>query len=237
MDELATNSYIKSSTSSDNEGNLSPVSSSDNQEYTKEDDYRIACSNSRSLDLITQTVTSHFTQFANSLDLGEELSQFTSRGLEIFKDTIQENVTVNCLPYVGDKNLLSVADSEVLTNETKEALLSNLSKKVQDVCAKRKRFPKEYSRIYKMRLHHECHNVKKATVIHKVNLPLVSRESFPVDKLSPEKLENTTGQMKSIQKKLLDTMNELKEMKKSIEYAQSLAVNQDSLYDTGYIST
>ncbi|GFY38767.1 hypothetical protein TNIN_110451 [Trichonephila inaurata madagascariensis] len=62
---------------------------------TKEEDDRIACCNSRHLDKILDVAVAHVKQLADCHLTESSKSQFVSRFTEVFKNTIQQNVTVN----------------------------------------------------------------------------------------------------------------------------------------------
>ncbi|GFU97724.1 uncharacterized protein TNCV_2531972 [Trichonephila clavipes] len=175
------------------------------KETTKEDDDRIACYNSRHLDKMLDVTVAHVKQLADCHLTENSKSQFVSRFTEfehieekglvhlvktaVFKNTIQENVTVNGLPWVINEEFLSTDEKEEQKQETKDAQLSKLSSALQNTAHKRKHIPKQCSRMYSMQLKHERQNLKKANIEHSISL---SAASFPNSPYSDRTEELTT---------------------------------------------
>ncbi|GFU97723.1 uncharacterized protein TNCV_2531971 [Trichonephila clavipes] len=194
------------------------------KETTKEDDDRIACYNSRHLDKMLDVTVAHVKQLADCHLTENSKSQFVSRFTEVFKNTIQENVTVNGLPWVINEEFLSTDEKEEQKQETKDAQLSKLSSALQNTAHKRKHIPKQCSRMYSMQLKHERQNLKKANIEHSISL---SAASFPNSPYSDRTEELTTilENMMSTKKDIQLQIEKLQEMQEKIEFANNTVKN------------
>ncbi|GFY73898.1 uncharacterized protein TNIN_63881 [Trichonephila inaurata madagascariensis] len=216
----------------------SGLETSSNSPIKKEDDDRIECSNSRHLDKILAVAINHVTKLADS-HLTEGKSHFISRFTEVFKNTIQENVTVNGLPWVANKETLSTDEKEEQKQETKDALLSKLSNALENTAHKRKHTPKQCSRVYSMQLKHERQNLKKAKIEHCVSIPTAS---FPSSSYSDrtEELVTVCESMTSAKRNIQEQEEKLHEIQEKIKFIDNIVKQQKShfepLYDTGYMS-
>ncbi|GFR10426.1 uncharacterized protein TNCT_85451 [Trichonephila clavata] len=210
----------------------------DVEKKRKEDDDRIECSDSRHLDKILEVAIHHVTQLANS-HLTEGKSQFISRFTEVFKNTVQENVTVNGLPWVIKKETLSTDEKKEQKQETKDALLSKLSDTLENTAHKRKHTPKQCSRVYSMQLKHERQNLKKAKIEHSIPIPTAS---FPNSSFSDRTEEFITicESVTSAKRDIQEQVEKLHQIQEKIEFTDNIVKQQKShfepLYDTGYIS-
>ncbi|GFT05217.1 uncharacterized protein NPIL_33051 [Nephila pilipes] len=202
------------------------------------DDDRIECSNSRYLDNILEVAVRHVTLLAES-HLTESKSQFISRFTEVFKNTIEGNVTVNGLPWIINKDNLSTDEKQEQKQETTDALLSKLSNTLENTAHKRKHFPKQCCRVYSMQLKHERQNLKKAKIEHSISL---STTSFPRFLYS-----DTTNELSAVCENITLAQNQIQaqaetmhQKQKKIKIAHNILKEQKSdlghLYDTGYTS-
>ncbi|GFT05209.1 uncharacterized protein NPIL_33021 [Nephila pilipes] len=202
------------------------------------DDDRIECSNSRHLDNILDVAVRHVTVLAES-HLTESKNQFISRFKEVFKNTIEENVTVNGLPWVINKDNLSIDEKQEQNQETADALLSKLSNTLENTAHKRKHFPKQCCRVYSKQLMCERQNLKKAKIEHST---LLSTISFPRPPYSDKtnELSSVCEKINLAQRQIQAQVEALHQIQKKSEIAHNIVKEQkphlEHLYDTGYIS-
>ncbi|XP_054722730.1 uncharacterized protein LOC129232623 [Uloborus diversus] len=123
-------------------------------------DFRIDCSTTRGLQNIMNTVGKYVAEMSDSVvELPEEKEAFTRRFLGIFKSSLQENVTVNGLPWIPDKHALSSHEKEEEEHNQKEVLVSRLCKSISDVGQKRKTFPPQGRKVLAMKHQHALENL------------------------------------------------------------------------------
>ncbi|GIX93809.1 uncharacterized protein CDAR_606641 [Caerostris darwini] len=198
------------------------------------DDDRIECINSCYLDNIFKIAVDHVTELSES-HLKESKTQFVSCFSEVFKNFIEENVTVKGLPWVANKETLSKEEKEEQKQETTDALLSKLSKTLETTSRKRKTISNQCSKVYSMQLKHERQNLKKAKIDHSVTLPTTS---FPRP-VREEKYNELVEVCNNINYTLQQVMN-LNEAQEKIEFANRVMKQQEpyleALHDTGYQS-
>ncbi|KFM67738.1 hypothetical protein X975_11820, partial [Stegodyphus mimosarum] len=132
-------------------------------------DCRIKCTNYENVKKIMNIVQEHSTIFCETSISASKKENFVSRFNDVFKDVLQQNITVHGLPWVYGGNLTVMQKEQ--HNQEADELLSNLSKTIQTTARKRKTYPGKISRILNMTLKQERHQLKRAKIEHSLEVP------------------------------------------------------------------
>ncbi|KAF8789869.1 uncharacterized protein LOC129957067 isoform X2 [Argiope bruennichi] len=224
------------SSSTDTISNINDVLN--NKEKSVDDD-RIDCSNSHYLDKIYEVAVRHVTELAES-HLKEDKPHFIARFSEIFKNVIEENVTVKGLPWILNKEKLTTDEKQEQKQETTDALLSRLSKTLEKTAEKRKATPQNCCRIYGLQSKYERQNLKRARIEPSITLPSVSSSSKSSIQDHSKELLAVYKNIELAQQQIAKQEEQLCVVQKQVEFAKHIAKQHDAhsetLYDTGYIS-
>ncbi|CAL1288934.1 unnamed protein product [Larinioides sclopetarius] len=200
-------------------------------------DDRIEISNPDALDKIYEVAVRHVTELAET-HLNEGKHSFISRFSEVFRNVIQENVTVKGLPWIVNKKKPSPEEEQ----ETADALLSKLSKTIEKTAQKRKSVRQECCRINRQILQHERHNLKIAKIVPQIKLSSISGLPRPSKSRSVQSEEflSISKDTEFLQQQIAEQAEMLSKIQQRVEFASNIAKKHDALseilYDTGYIS-
>ncbi|CAL1295145.1 unnamed protein product [Larinioides sclopetarius] len=210
-----------------------------NMDSSLPEDVLVDCVNGHALDKIYEVAVRHVTELAES-HLKEDKQRFISRFSEVFKNVIQENVTVNGLPWIINEEKLTPDEKQEQTQETTDALLSKLSKTVEKVASKRRSVPKNCVLFYKKQ---EKYHLKKTKIVPDIKLPSVSGLPRPSELAQPnqsKELLSIYKNMELAQQQIAEQAEKLSTIQKRVEFANNVArqheAHSETLYDTGYLS-